>query len=154
VSLKQIIEQQHAAWATLGRAPLLESIVLKAGVEFQLDAEAAHGFLEDKFCFQNSIHHALKNGLRYVEGFAIRPDLGIPMHHAWVELKNGKVQDVTWGRPVEDRCEYFGVAFQADEAWAAMVASEHYGLFDFMFPSNLEFVRARWPDLLPKEEVL
>jgi hypothetical protein len=153
VPIREAIEQQLAAWTTLGVPAVLDKIILRAGSEFRLDPKAEHGNDEAKLCFQNSIHYAVNFGMRYVEGYAIRPGLGLLIHHAWVDLGDGLALDPTWEGCLEDKCEYYGVSFDADDAWAQMVASGHYGIFDFAFPANREFVRNRWSDVWPKEKV-
>jgi hypothetical protein len=68
----------------------------------------------DKCCFGNAIMLAVKYPrLRYVEGFAVVPRIGIPVLHAWNVDDAGRMVDITW-RPVG--AAYIGVEFAVERA--------------------------------------
>jgi hypothetical protein len=72
-----------------------------------------------KECFANSFRLARKQGLRYVEGVAVPPDVGTPVHHAWCIDANDRVIDVTWSEPGR---VYFGVVIdhaRVGRSWSA-----------------------------------
>ena len=50
--------------------------------------------------------------LTYVEGFAYRETVGLPIHHAWAVDEDRQVVDPTWDDPVD--CSYWGVPFDRD----------------------------------------
>lgn len=47
--------------------------------------------------------------LRYVEGVAVRLEIGFPLPHAWAVTRDGTVVDPTWKDP--ETAIYYGVAF-------------------------------------------
>jgi hypothetical protein len=62
------------------------------------------------FCFANAITSAVKQGWRYVEGYALRL---YPVLHAWCETEQGQAYEVTW--PDVGRA-YLGVSFPLEQA--------------------------------------
>lgn len=98
---------QPASWVYTGP----EDFILQHG-QFWTPQNLPKGYRAGilKQCFHNSGRLALtRKGVRYVEGYAIRLSLGIPMHHAWVVDAKDRVIDVTWDLPIA--AAYFGVAF-------------------------------------------
>jgi hypothetical protein len=71
-------------------------------------------------------------GFLYVEGFAMRPSLGVPTGHAWL-TREGEAFDPTWrdmsGRQNLD-CHYYGVAFSPVALGRLLVDRGYYGLLD------------------------
>jgi hypothetical protein len=63
-----------------------------------------------KQCFVNAGDLALRERGTYVEGFAICPGVGIPVHHAWLTLDGTDAIEVTW-RDRASECHYFGISF-------------------------------------------
>jgi hypothetical protein len=89
--------------------------VSKYGRRF--DTHMANGdllkFGEPKACFRNAARTALlRDGLFYAEGYAIEPDLQLPMEHAWLVDRSGRVVDPTWRD--SHHHTYFGIAFKPD----------------------------------------
>ena len=77
-----------------------------------------------KQCFNNAHDLALKRGLTYVEGYAMRI---IPIEHAWcVDPKTGEVIDNTWSDP--ETASYFGVPFKTDFVTDTVVHQGYYGI--------------------------
>ena len=65
-------------------------------------------------CFHNTGDLVRRSkALRYVEGYAAKLSLGIPMHHAWAVDGEGRVVDTTWDNP--EGAVYFGVAFPREQ---------------------------------------
>lgn len=64
-------------------------------------------------CFNNSLAYAVvRSDVSYAEGYAIEPDLVIPVHHAWLVDSTGRVIDPTWSDTTDHL--YFGIAFKRD----------------------------------------
>lgn len=103
--------------------------------------------LAPKECFYNAGSLAMYEGYQYVEGFAMRPSLAIPIHHAWVE-RDGKVIDPTWDRPEE--CLYLGVPFDTKFMCNWTRAKGYWGLLDNGFGANIDVMRAY--DAIKEEE--
>lgn len=91
---------------------------------------------ERKECFSNATHLSLENpDLTYVEGFAVRGWIGIPVHHAWCVTEDGLVVDVTWDRPEE--CSYFGIEFDESSLIDRLRETGVYGILDDEFSKIL-----------------
>lgn len=78
--------------------------------QFMIDSFSSFMFnVEVKQCYANcqqaltSIRSTDKFIVKYVEGYALKRDIGIPLQHAWLTV-NDKVMDITWNR------ETFGVS--------------------------------------------
>lgn len=89
-------------------------------------------------CYESAakfiLHHRSADaaGFRYVEGFAMRPALGVLMAHAWI-AHDGQAFDLTWrdlsgGSNLD--CLYFGVEFPASALGAILSKRGYYGLLD------------------------
>ena len=80
-----------------------------------------------KECFSNAGQHALfSEDLTYCEGFAMRSDLAIPIHHAWVVDSEGRVIDTTWNDP--QNCTYLGVEFSTKFLSKWVFKNKYWGL--------------------------
>lgn len=86
-----------------------------------------HTWRTPKECFRNAIHLALEEDLAYVEGYALRPNLPLLIHHAWCVGEAGEVIDPTWKDP--EGGLYCGVEFDAEVARSRMWETQIYGLF-------------------------
>jgi hypothetical protein len=63
-----------------------------------------------KQCFYNGRQLVRRSkALKYCEGIACRPELPLPVHHAWAIGVDHRVIDPTWDRP--ETCEYLGIIF-------------------------------------------
>jgi hypothetical protein len=101
LSLMRRAHREHAPakWFYKGPADLL----LREGKWFRPSDILVAG--EPHACFRNAAMYAIKNKLRYIEGYAGR---FIPVHHAWCADAMGNVHEVTWdGMGIA----YFGVEF-------------------------------------------
>lgn len=85
--------------------------ILDKGFDFKINVETF-----PKHCFWNAFKLAKRNSnkLFYVEGYAIKYDLGISIHHAWCVTKEGIVVDPTWSRYSNFGDEYYGTAFDVE----------------------------------------
>lgn len=61
-------------------------------------------------CFNNAtVYAAGRDDVFYAEGYAVSPELVMPVHHAWLVDPDGRVIDPTW-IDVDDHA-YFGIVF-------------------------------------------
>lgn len=79
-----------------------------------------------KQCFANSQAELMDNPdkFTYVEGIAIQPSIGLPIHHGWLVDKEGKVLDLTWKEP--ESAIYLGVPFDYKFVLDNMIKSKSY----------------------------
>lgn len=79
----------------------------------------------------------------YCEGYACDVG-GMPVAHAWVVDREGRVIDPTWEGFVEERGteerEYFGVAISYERVYAAMIRTQTWGV-----------LTGNWPELFERE---
>lgn len=66
---------------------------------------------ERRNCFNNAAAYAaVREDVFYAEGYALEPELPIPVQHAWLVDAAGKVIDPTWEHTRDH--VYFGIAFE------------------------------------------
>lgn len=138
VSLRALLTQETEALAFLGGSSLLTKLVLKHGIEGRGIAHG-HKMGVPKECFKNAAERALWEPFDYVEGYAMRDSLCIPIHHAWLLNPDGEVIDVTWDRPEE--CQYLGIKIGHRKLRSELLANEVYGLFDLGGMLNIKLMR-------------
>lgn len=82
-----------------------------------------------QMCFMNSFKLAENDDrLHYVEGYALRDHVPLPIHHAWCVDDDDKVIDATWD-DVGPRDTYLGLIFPDFDAIEEIVdTSGTYGL--------------------------
>lgn len=102
------------------------SFLIKYGLEFKViadDLPFSRG--EMKRCYANSAERAWANrDFYYVEGLACIEDYPVPLEHAWLVDRDGKVFDPTW----EDGVSYFGVPFRASFVREMAAYTGYYGI--------------------------
>lgn len=135
--IKDELTKQIERWGFVNYPALIERFVLEFGTE-RLGSPFIGKKMKDKECFCNALHYSMKWDLLYVEGFAVRPNLGLLIHHAWCETKDGVVIDPTWRDPEE--CEYIGVAFCPYDVASHTTKTGRYGLYDSGFGIDIEFL--------------
>lgn len=105
----------------------------------------ARGTYPIKQCFSNSqrvvldqVFNPAPDDVRilYAEGYVLRHDLGIPIHHGWLDV-NGKVVDLTLRRVGKvgpllavgefAGADYFGATFPLSEVRNYALATQTYG---------------------------
>lgn len=122
-TLLPMLQQMGDAWAALGSPYTSHALVAREGrawIAQALPKDIKRG--TPKECFRNALTLVMRDpNLRYVEGYALRRGIGIPIHHAWAVDKAGRVIDNTWTDPEE--CEYVGMVFSAE----ALQNLEYYG---------------------------
>ena len=106
-----------------------EGIVLKHG-KFYTPQPLPKGYkrAKSKECFKNAYELSQREGLTYVEGYAVPDFIDLPIHHAWVVDKAGNVIDNTWKTPGS---VYFGISFDNEFVMSVIVETETYGVMDF-----------------------
>lgn len=130
---------QIESWGRLGHPALIERFVLKHGRDMKPYADHPYEMGKPKECFYNAGQMALWTDLTYVEGFAVRPRLGLLIHHAWVTDDAGRAVDVTWTDTAD--CHYFGVPFEAKTLRAEIERTRYWGLLDSGKGVNLDFMQ-------------
>lgn len=140
------LKQQVEAWRLLGRLPLLDEFILRNGKPY-IAAKYRGARGEPNLCFKNAFNLlSVRPHLLYVEGYAIRPNLGLLIHHAWLaDPKTQEVIDPTWEYP--QVCDYFGVPFSYDEVLLEVLGNGMYGLLTPCEMANDKLMWARDPGL-------
>lgn len=145
IDIKEHIEKIVSLHSKINFPSLLERFVLRNGKVFdKVLSEAEYKKLgikrrKSKECFKNSTDLALYNdSLTYVEGYAIREDLGLLIQHAWVIDDKENVIDTTWNDP-ED-CIYMGVPFDREILRKETFDNGYYGLFTGEVMVNVDFL--------------
>jgi hypothetical protein len=147
--LHKILTNQAEQWAMLGAPALCERFIARNGQCFE-GRKLPKGFRRGtpKACFQNATLLADRHtGLRYVEGYAMNPDLPFPFLHAWCINVAGQVVDVTLKEP--EKYQYVGIILTRKELWDALKASGIYGVLDTGRGLNHEWMFARDLELEP-----
>ncbi len=102
-----------------------EELVLRCGVP--MESKPLPESIEagaPGFCYWNCQQLAIaSDSLTYAEGYALHPDVGFPISHAWLLTPDGCAIDPTWDSP---GC-YFGVPLST--AWVQSVVAAR-NLFD------------------------
>lgn len=145
-AIARALAQQIDGWARIGHPALIERFVLKKGDHMPPRADHSYEMGKPKECFTNAGQLALMGiaDLTYVEGYALRPRLGILIHHAWLMEPDGTAIDVTWTDTAD--CLYFGVAFDRHTLRAEILRTGYWGLLDSGRGVNVEFMRRFDPD--------
>lgn len=151
-----ILDKTIAGWETMGVHSMLERFVRRngrAGHPSALPKGVRPG--KPNLCFMNAAQSVIWDGSRpkalqdldltYVEGYAMRPSVGIPLHHAWLESPSGEVLDLTWRNP--EGCLYWGVSVSTDDLRFTLMRTGVYGVLDLGHRLNHEFMFAHDPDL-------
>jgi hypothetical protein len=113
-----------------------EDYVLRHGKFFHRDAGRAEREFENttaRECFTNALMGAVwHDDLTYVEGYAWNGLL--PVHHAWLVDKEGRVFDPTWEALDHDLSDavYLGVAFDTKYATRTVTEKGTDTLLDWM----------------------
>lgn len=141
--IKTAMEEQVERYASIGHPSMMERFILRNGKPgISMPRPKKIEKQQDKHCFSNTANWILSRkgkGWTYVEGYALRPMLGMLMHHAWCENDKGHVLDLTWREP--EHCQYYGVRFTNEELRQELIRNEVYGLlipFD-MYNDELMF---------------
>lgn len=148
-SLRDYLTQTSDNWASIGIPALMERFVLRNGREFKgrpLPRSYKRG--TPKECFSNAIHlvHETAPRLTYVEGYVLRENLPILIHHAWAIDSRNRVVDVTLEN-ADATCAYMGVVIPWNEVWRVVKRTKVYGVFDTGRGLNAEWMFERDPPL-------
>lgn len=160
--IRKALHDQTTLWDKIGHFDAIAHFSLLHGTERTgSPLPAGVGLMARKECFRNATLLSLRSGIKYAEGYAIREDLQIPMHHAWCVTPAGQVVDPTWRDP--HMCHYIGIEIEAQKAADIAARLEYYSLlagptgfnFDVMeelkpgFARYAEIVRANLKRDLP-----
>lgn len=126
MNAREILQKNIDMYAQIGHPAIIERFVLRNGKEFKGSPFTGRRW-KAKECFRNAtINQAYGT---YVEGYAFRPSIGLPILHAWC-VKDSKVIDGTLDAP--ETCFYIGVEFPEKEVWKVLNETGYYGLLDPM----------------------
>jgi predicted ABC-type ATPase len=105
---------------------------------------------KQKECFKNAFQLASNSPDKYtyVEGYASPAGVPIPIHHAWVVDKDGKVIDNTWRKPGE---AYIGVAFSNKYMLNNAFETGTYGILNGSDKQFRDVISNGFPDGALKE---
>lgn len=138
-TIRQILEAEAEVFDSIGGgSSLIRKMVLKHGVS---GSGVKHKHKRGKMgeCFKNAAEAAIFERFTYVEGFAARASLAIPIHHAWVLDAEGRVIDLTWKRAEE--CTYIGIPFTDTVLRRELMKNRVYGLLSVGEMVNMELMR-------------
>lgn len=138
------LRRKAEAWSMLGHPALIERFVLRNGQPYTA-LEPWEGDLKTpNQCFENAYFASreIPNSV-YVEGFAMREDIGVEFHHAWIATPTG-FMDPTLRDP--ERYQFLGIPFPGPVVSAEILRTGYYGLLCGVFV-NHEFMFARDPGL-------
>lgn len=150
--LRRVLEDRVALHATLNHHAVLERLVLKVGTFSEgmhlNETYLAHNRItrgKSGFCFMNAFQN-VQPGFTYCEGFAMRKDFELPIHHAWlVHDVYGKAVDPTWDRPEE--CLYAGIKVDAKTLNRIIMRNRYYGLLDSGTGYDFKTIKELYPEV-------
>lgn len=149
-NIREYLQTQHNAWRSMGMINPLELVVLEKGKVYHSQKFKGYGRRQRaKQCFRNALLLAHRYPeLRYVEGFAVRPSIGLLMQHAWCIDSKDRVVDPTWKDP-EDSF-YIGVELDRKWAWDKVIDKGYYGVLcgDLI---DLKAIGELWPEYKGRE---
>lgn len=115
-------------------SPLQEKSPIKRGAPKQC-------FFSSQAILMKLLKKGLEEEYTYVEGYASSGELGfiLPVHHAWLADREGRVIDVTWNKP--EASVYFGVPFRSRYVFEMIEKSSRcHSLIDH-FPTKWELLQ-------------
>lgn len=145
LTAEERIRLQVEHWNAVGHPALMERFVLRNGRAMTATGEKFRDRMTPKQCFTNATQVVSEWAGTYVEGYAVRNDIPILIHHAWVMMDDGKAFDPTLEEP--ESYQYFGVPFETDVLWDEINRTGYYGLLDQGHGINIEFMLQRDPGM-------
>lgn len=142
MKLREQLEREVDGWEQIGHPAILQRFVLRNGREFQRAPDKLR-MGKSGLCFMNAYHVMDRGAGTYVEGFAKRSGVPIPIHHAWACI-SGEAVDTTW--PVRNlrgdlsTFEYIGVEFSEEIVRRQVAATGYYGLLAGPTNYNVDFM--------------
>ena len=107
-------------------------LLLQYGIVMPFNATSFKGRrMKAHACYQNAGKLALYEGYTYCEGYILQFG-AIPIEHAWVLDRNGKVLDRTV-RNKESIGEYYGITFSREYLIKVLTRSKVWGILDPMY---------------------
>ncbi|MEG4494880.1 hypothetical protein [Microcoleus sp. D3_18_C4] len=88
-----------------------------------------------QFCYWNCQKLALaNNSLTYAEGYALHPDVGFPIAHAWLLDSDGGAIDPTWN----SEASYFGILLSTKWVQSVVAARNRFDNLSILDGNYLE----------------
>jgi hypothetical protein len=144
MTLQEMLTQEVQNWEMIGHHALLQRFVLRQGNAYRNNGREPVEMMEIKSCFRNATIYSREHGGEYVEGYVMRPDLPILIHHAWVAT-DGHVIDPTLRD--SDEAQYFGVAFDQKTVGRTTMKQGFYGMLDTGLGLNTKLMFGIDPEL-------
>ena len=144
----ECITTQTDNWEKLGHPAMMERFLIRNADVVWVGAECKVERGTPKECFRNAtIIAAPSPYLVYCEGYGIKPEFGMLMHHAWLwDTRRDVLIDTTWGETSDTA--YIGVSVDTQTLCRELANNQHYGVLDSGFGLNMEFMLKRDPDLI------
>jgi hypothetical protein len=128
MTLQEMLTNEVLNWEMVGHHALLQRFVLRQGKPYHNDGRKPLETMEQKECFRNATLYSRMHGGEYVEGYVMRPDLPILIHHAWVATSDGHAVDPTLRNNGD--AQYFGVPFDRELVVHTTMRQGFYGMLD------------------------
>lgn len=141
---EKVSEEMHRKFLGFGK---LKEFVSREGSSMEApDSPPQIKLGKMKSCFENASKVIMFNQFteddekyKYCEGYVMLPTLPIPIHHAWLQDKDGKVVDPTLGW--QPKASYIGIAYSKDDLFRSLRKNKTYGLFIGPDEMPTEFVK-------------
>jgi hypothetical protein len=143
--ITEALDREIERWAMVGHHALPLRFVRRNGKLYKNDGRKPVEQMTVKECFGNATIYGERYGGSYVEGYMIRPSIGVLIHHAWITTPNGFVTDPTLVDNSD--VEYFGVPFSRVTLMRVIKENDRYGVLDTGFGLNTKLMFDFDPDL-------
>jgi hypothetical protein len=149
-ALRDHLQKMSQAWRSLKASPgawLTAEFLLHKGVDCQAQAlPKRYSRMIPKQCFRNAAQLVQRRkGLQYCEGYFLRPDIGIPIHHAWAIDQENRVIDPTLDDPEAGEFIGYPMALAMRKQW---ISKHSYSVLDTGRGINIKFMIHECSDLL------
>jgi hypothetical protein len=147
VNIRKALQTEVEAFQRMGHRRWTAEFLLRNGVTFY-GVKRPKGMRRGtpKMCYSNSTKLFLsEHNMAYYEGFAMDPEMGLPISHAWNVRGGFQVIDLTLKEP--EKYQYIGYCFPEDVLTAELVKNKVYGLLNVNEMYNVDLLRRLDPEL-------
>ncbi len=143
--IKERIQQEIEMFSRVGHSALMQRFILKHGLPFTEHTKVELG--TQKECFKNAATLALSSpSYRYYEGYILRAELPLLIHHAWCVNGEAKIADPTLRD--SSNTEYYGAEFDHKILLDELLRNKVYGLLDTGVSINVRLIKKLDPQLV------